>query len=771
MSEATPLIVALDRVLHIEGAWKLGLTAEDGWSESLAVLTPDMLYLLEPTEPEPLSPFGRTWRRIQLSDVTDLTVSSMSGGAGAEMLRIGINAIFQGDILLRSPAGAAEVASWVAVLEPTIAGARSRALHGGEVPDSVAACLGQHRLSRNPSQDRLALEPRWWETAPARCADGRSGRESPVTDAPLPSASSGLDRRRPGGAGVASATVARDAAREERHEIVVRRGDADAPPRTLPPRPWAPQWMRRVRRTGMLEKRRDGLWRVGWTERLLVLWVDETDALLLYYKRVPESSDELLGELRGVINLKGATIEVRQFDESDEPHASTGGSKSGGSAGSGTGSLGAATARGEIRSPAATRCAANPAAAEAGAADGGSGRGRYLRIIAAETPAPEPFYVLPKRLALLDLRVADGGRGGGGVGGAGGAGTGGRGWGFGGESLPEWEAQLRSAVRHVSHPPAGLPPDTQTENRARADSAAPAGRGAGRRRVSGSGWLLPVATLAVLNACLQLARSGSEAGFALSLLLANLLACFALFGRGRPLPTHPLPPPPAVDRKLSRSDRPRAGMACGDPAALSAPLARNGDGREFRVRCGPDYPRFGGKAPSAPAMYELLSSDFGRAPHSIRHVAERMTLPSPPCLVQGRLPPLLVVSVIVPVAAPALLGEADDEECVVAVLCFGATDGAQAASREAMPPPAIELLARFNAEAAEKRMEAGVFKVGSAAPGAWGGGGGRKGQDSLCRHRPHCPTPGRRLNPHPQPVHHHPAPKHALTPLPPCGAR
>lgn len=409
---------------------------------------------------------------------------------------------------------------------------------------------------------------------------------------------------------------------------------------------------------------------------------------------------------------------------------------------------------------------------------GGDGPRRYLRIIAAETPSPEPFYVLPKRLAVLDLRVADGagatvgvgdgGSRGGGVGGWGGRGGGARP--AGGDPLGEWEARLRSAIGQVSQP-AGPPPDAQAEHRSQADANA-AGNRTGRLRGSGRGWTLILA-LAVLNACLMLARIGSEAAFALSLLAANLLVCYALSGGGRP-PPPPLPPlpPPHVDRKLSRSERPRAGMACGDSAVLSAPLARNGDGREFRVRCGPDYPRLGGKAPSAPAMYELLSSDFGRAPHSIRHVAERMTLPSPPCVVQGRLPPLLVLSVVVPVPAPALLGESPDEECVVAVFCFGATDGAQAASREAVPPPAVELMARFNAEAAEKRMDAGVFKVGclvaSALQGMEGGQGMHCSTGCCTSHHRPTSTPPPDLHaadaaparpPHPE-AHAHLALKH-----------
>ena len=641
-------ILALDRVLVIEGAWKLGLTPEDGWSESLAVLTHNHLYLLEPSDPEPLSPFGRTWRRIQLTDVSDLTVSSISGAAGAEMLRISINAIFQGDILLRTPPYAADVSSWVGALEPVIAAARTRLAVSSEVPDSVAACLlGQQRLSRHSSQERLISDVRWWEPHGGRTREGGSGRSSPVSEA-----TSSLTRRRwalaagsARGIGIESGGVRNTSTTTG----LVMSACGDGASGIMPSKPWATDWLCNIHAMGVLDKRRDGFWRVGWAERLFVLWMDNAgSAHLLYYKRAVENNDELLGELRGVIDLRGASIELRSFEDGDDHHQ------------------------------------------KATSSAGTDGRRSYLRITAAQPAVVEPFYVLPKRLAVIDVR-------------SGGSCT-------DDEELKRWEERIRWAVRRASGALGVLSSDKPIDD-TKADGTDDCRNSKQLRNFRG-GWV-GIMTLGGLNACLLLARSGSESTFIIAIVLANAL-CYLLLWAPRATSSAPrVAPLMPLDRKLSRSERPRAGMVCGDPMVLAAPLACNGDARDFSVRCGPDYPRLGLKAPSQPAMYELLSSDFGRASQQPRHVAELMQLPSPPSVVQGRLPPLLVVNVVVPIAAPSLLGEKDDNGCVAAILCFGATDSAQASSRESSPPPAVELLAKFNENAAEKRMDAGVFKVSS----------------------------------------------------------
>ena len=59
------LIIAIDHVLALDN---------EEWTKRLAVLTAEALYLLEPEtgDPDPLSPFGHTWWRIGMHDLTDI---------------------------------------------------------------------------------------------------------------------------------------------------------------------------------------------------------------------------------------------------------------------------------------------------------------------------------------------------------------------------------------------------------------------------------------------------------------------------------------------------------------------------------------------------------------------------------------------------------------------------------------------------------------------------------------------------------------------------
>ena len=61
----TSLILAIDYLLVLDN---------EEWSNKLAVLTREALYLLEPEtgEPDPLMPFGRTWWRIAVKDISDV---------------------------------------------------------------------------------------------------------------------------------------------------------------------------------------------------------------------------------------------------------------------------------------------------------------------------------------------------------------------------------------------------------------------------------------------------------------------------------------------------------------------------------------------------------------------------------------------------------------------------------------------------------------------------------------------------------------------------
>eukprot|EP00908_Phaeocystis_cordata_P023642 Transcript_6101.p1 GENE.Transcript_6101~~Transcript_6101.p1 ORF type:complete len:500 (-),score=131.14 Transcript_6101:128-1627(-) len=116
-------------------------------------------------------------------------------------------------------------------------------------------------------------------------------------------------------------------------------------------RPWRRDALPEILALGTLLKERDGLLWGGWTERTFVL---TANGKLLYYLRT-ESNDEVLGDLRGVIDLDGAILELRPLDE-EEISAMPGCSPS------------------------------------------------FLLITAAEEPEPQPFYEWPKRCATLACR-------------------------------------------------------------------------------------------------------------------------------------------------------------------------------------------------------------------------------------------------------------------------------------------------------------------------------------------------------------------------------
>lgn len=282
------------------------------------------------------------------------------------------------------------------------------------------------------------------------------------------------------------------------------------------------------------------------------------------------------------------------------------------------------------------------------------------------------------------------------------------------EELDEWEAMLRHAIAAAEHG-AGRP-DLQLPPPPPISAASPSASGAPPPPPSSSPppprLFARAVALVLFNGGCLLAHYAAGTALLAAAILCNL-AIFALVP-----PTPPPPPlqqrPPEARRTVAGAVRPKAGAVCG----AGAVLARSGDAAAFSVRCGPDYPRRGLKAPSGPAIYELAASDFGRAPARPRHIAELMQLPAA-AEGPGRLPALLVVSIVTPVAAPTLYGEPETADCVVAAFCFRCTEAAQAASREAQPGGAVEMLARFSAEAAEKRMEAGAFKIIAQAAN-WG---------------------------------------------------
>ncbi|EOD04714.1 hypothetical protein EMIHUDRAFT_453811, partial [Emiliania huxleyi CCMP1516] len=279
---SAPVILAIDRVLRLEGAWRLGLTPDDGWSENVAVLTSEALYFLDASEPEQLSPVGRSAGRLLLSDIADLVVSSIDGGEGSEMLRISVRAIFQGDALLRAPPGASSMPLWVEALASAMRGRLSDGAEAGPA-DGLAACLGAKER-----QLRVSAACAWWEA-----------RRPPTPQSlPSPQHSAGTLLRKRLLAGGAGEEAAGGGGGGAGGSSTGGGGGGGGGGEGGGGRwPWESGLLGGVRGFGVLEKRRDGMLRVGWVERLFVLWSGGGALSLLYYKRrgaEQGGSDELL---------------------------------------------------------------------------------------------------------------------------------------------------------------------------------------------------------------------------------------------------------------------------------------------------------------------------------------------------------------------------------------------------------------------------------------------------------------------------------------------
>eukprot|EP00439_Symbiodinium_sp_Y106_P075533 s598_g15.t1 len=143
-----------------------------------------------------------------------------------------------------------------------------------------------------------------------------------------------------------------------------------------------------------------------------------------------------------------------------------------------------------------------------------------------------------------------------------------------------------------------------------------------------------------------------------------------------------------------------AGSAGSGASGPGLAAAGDGDPSLFRLRCGPDYLRYGAKATPGPALYSCFGAEVLEAPCQLRSCTEG--LPLPPRRAENRLlslPHIIVVNFQLPFEAGPLRGPhpPQDHGCSV-VLVFKLKESAEDC-------PAARLLARFLQEEGHPRPE------------------------------------------------------------------
>jgi len=150
-------------------------------------------------------------------------------------------------------------------------------------------------------------------------------------------------------------------------------------------------------------------------------------------------------------------------------------------------------------------------------------------------------------------------------------------------------------------------------------------------------------------------------------------------------------------------------------------------GSSFSVRIGPNYPKNGNKAPSIESLYDLASVDVFKTPHCVTHLGQRLRLPT--SLPQDaaatdadaggasastglRLPPVLLISVALPQEAPGVLtGNQEAGSTLTTAFSFRLSKAAALAAASPSPPPAVQLLARYFAQACSDENVKKTFKM------------------------------------------------------------
>ena len=93
----------------------------------------------------------------------------------------------------------------------------------------------------------------------------------------------------------------------------------------------------------------------------------------------------------------------------------------------------------------------------------------------------------------------------------------------------------------------------------------------------------------------------------------------------------------------------------------------NTDASAFQLRVGPNYKKNKQKAPSAPALYDLLSMDFLYADSPLKNTADKFRIPSIPGITDistghAHIPPMLIINTWLPGEEPSMFQKSVDGE-------------------------------------------------------------------------------------------------------------
>jgi hypothetical protein len=137
-------------------------------------------------------------------------------------------------------------------------------------------------------------------------------------------------------------------------------------------------------------------------------------------------------------------------------------------------------------------------------------------------------------------------------------------------------------------------------------------------------------------------------------------------------------PTPAYDEAMAAEPRQQeAWTPCPGPA--------------FMVRHGPNYSKTGRKQPSASSLYDVYAVDLFRCPEKLHDPGRLLSLPPEDTMDKHGIPSNLVLSLLLPDYAPALLRRKDNGPGWVFVMCCRLSAAARRQLEHGQLPPALKL--------------------------------------------------------------------------------